>query len=79
MKTLSLLTLSLLAMTLISCRSTTCSKKACHEPFTLLTPMQNAVLTQHTQAQSDFNQLLIKPHTQRPESLARGNPQGKQR
>ena len=63
MKKLSILTITLFTLTLLSCRSTSCSKKACHEPFTLLTPMQDAVLTQHTQAQADFNQLLARPHT----------------
>ncbi len=63
MKTLSPLTITLLALTLISCRSTTSHKSSCKGPFTLLSPAQDAVLTQYTQAQSDFNQLLAKPHT----------------
>ncbi len=69
MKKLAILTMTMLAVTLVSCCSTNCGKRSCKEAFTLISPAQDATLTQHTQAQDDFRQLLEKEHTHNDQNV----------
>ena len=63
MKKLSIIVTAMLAITLTSCRSTTYSNNSSIEAFTLISPVQDEMLIQHTHAQSDFIQLLRREHT----------------